>query len=79
MPKNINLRKSLLTLSALKTLPNQTREIKSLIRTMENRVEAVLVKNMSVLPNSQVATKKRGPGPKSVTMKRTGRFVVTGS
>jgi hypothetical protein len=78
MPKNINLRKSLLTLSALKTLPNQTREIKGLIRTMENRVGAALVKNMSVLPNSQVSTKKRGPGPKSVTMKRTGRFTVTG-
>lgn len=66
-------------LAAMKGIPNPPPELKRSIRFMENRIGAALVKNMSVLPNSQTRAHKKGPGPKTTTMKRKGRFVMTGT
>jgi len=79
MPKNVNLRRSVLTLAAMKGIPNPPPELKRSIRFMENLIQAELIKNMSVLPNSQTRAHKKGPGPKTTTMKRKGRFVMTGN
>lgn len=79
MPKNIDLHRTVVLLAAMKSVPNSSAELKRSIRFMENRLGAALVKNMSVLPNNKAPAHKKGPGPKSITMKRKGRFVVTGN
>lgn len=77
MVKNIDLHRTVVLLAAMKSIPNPSLELKRSIRFTQNRLEAALVKNMSVLPNNQAAARKKGPGPKTLTMKRKGRFVVT--
>ena len=79
MPKNIDLHRSVLILAAMKGIPNPPPELKRSIRFMENRIRAALVKNMSVLPNNQAPAHKKGPGPKTHTMKRKGRFTMSGN
>jgi len=79
MPKNIDLHRSVVLLATMKAIPNPPPELKRTIRFMENRIGAALVKNMSVLPNNQAPAHKKGPGPKTTTMKRRGRFVMTGT
>lgn len=79
MPKNIDLHRTVVLLATMKAIPNPTPELKRSIRFMQNRLGAALVKNMSVLPNSQAPARKKGPGPKVQTMKRKGRFTMSGT
>lgn len=79
MVKNIDLHRTVVLLATMKAIPDPPPELKRSIRFMQNRLGAALVKNMTVLPNNQAPARKKGPGPKTHTMKRKGRFTVTGN
>jgi len=49
------------------------------MRKAANYISAEMVKNMAVMSNKNAPAHKKGPGPKTVTMQRKGRFVVTGT
>jgi hypothetical protein len=77
--KKLNLRRVVLSHEAMKTVTNPPPEVKAAMRKAANFITAEMVKNMGVLSNKNAPAHKKGPGPKTVTMQRKGRFVVTGT
>jgi len=73
------LRRVVLSHEAMKTVTDPPPEVKAAMRKAANYISAEMVKNMAVMSNKNAPAHKKGPGPKTVTMQRKGRFVVTGT